>query len=219
MKTKNRIAGLFGAAAIAAAVIPFAGTAPAMAAEDCPAGTTLVAKFQNNGGNYTLDAGTPGVVTITNGTNSGGNFTSTVVITAVFVKGGTASKTDLYPAGVFSGSFSSGGLVNEGEQVPAISHVSFCTGPTTPPPSTPVTTPVTTPASTPAASVLPTKASATTEVKGTKNQKPPAILPKTGAGLSLGMALAISLGLLLGGAALMFFPRGLTAEKGKRRRH
>jgi hypothetical protein len=40
--------------------------------------------------------------------------------------------------------------------------------------------------------------------------------------MSLGMALAISLGLLLGGAALMFAPRGLTVrggDKGKRRRH
>jgi hypothetical protein len=37
--------------------------------------------------------------------------------------------------------------------------------------------------------------------------------------MSLGMALTVSFGLLLGGAALMFFPRGLTVEKGKRRRH
>jgi hypothetical protein len=95
------------------------------------------------------------------------------------------------------------------------------TPPSTPPVTTSSAPVVVVKSSSAPASVLPSKATtkATTEVKGVKNRKPPAVLPHTGSGMSLGMALTVSFGLLLGGAALMFAPRGLTAEKGKRRRH
>ena len=74
-----------------------------------------------------------------------------------------------------------------------------------------------------AASVLPTKASTTpedeTSVEGTKAGRAPNVLPRTGSGMSLGTGLAISFGLLLGGAALLFVPRRLALEKGQHRRH
>jgi hypothetical protein len=104
-----------------------------------------------------------------------------------------------------------------------LSHVCVGTPVTSsspPPSSTPVTSsaPVTTPATvttTPAASVLPTKASASPEVsvKGTKT-----VLPHTGSGIKVGLLLATSLALLLGGGAMMMLP-GLAPARGKRRRH
>jgi hypothetical protein len=97
-----------------------------------------------------------------------------------------------------------------------LSHV--CVGTPPPPPSSPPATTSSAPATTSSAPAATTAAaSPSTSVKGVKNAKPPAVLPKTGSGLSTGMALAISLGLLLGGAALMFVPRALSADKGKRR--
>jgi len=99
-----------------------------------------------------------------------------------------------------------------------LSHI--CTGiPSTPPSTPPATTttpPVTT--TTPAAPGTTTAAaSPSTSVQGAKNAKPPAVLPKTGSGMSLGTGLAISLGLLLGGAALMFGSGRVALAKGKRR--
>jgi hypothetical protein len=99
-----------------------------------------------------------------------------------------------------------------------LSHV--CVGTPAPPPSSPPVT-TTSAATTTPASVAATTAAAkpTTSVEAVKNAKPPAVLPKTGSGLSLGTTLAISLGLLLGGAALMFGSRRVAVAKGKRRRH
>ena len=236
MKTKTTIVRALGAAMIAAAVVPWAGSVATAAPtnEDCPAGTTFVAKFQNSNGTYTLEDGTAGVVTLSGTSDAGGSFTSTVPISAVFVKGGTDDKTDLYDPPVTSGTFNNTGLLNEGGQVPAISHVTFCTGPTSTPSTTPPTTPSTTPptttpattTTTAAASVLPTKAQNTTEaeetevaVEGTKAGSDTDVLAATGSGLSLGLALAISFGLLLGGAALLFVPRRLALDKGQHRRH
>ena len=92
--------------------------------------------------------------------------------------------------------------------------------PTTPP-TTPVT--VTTPATvttTASTAVLPTKVSSTpkTSVKGTKAGTVKAVLPHTGSGVPVGLLLATSLALLLGGGALMMLP-GLAPARGKRRRH
>ena len=93
-----------------------------------------------------------------------------------------------------------------------------------PPSSKPVTTTavVTTPAvvtTTASAAVLPTKASTpAVSVKGTKAGTVKAVLPHTGSGLPVGVLLATSLALLLGGGALMMLP-GLAPARGKRRRH
>ena len=106
-----------------------------------------------------------------------------------------------------------------------LSHVCVGTPVTTTTPATETTTPATvttTPAtvvSTPA-SVLATtaKASPAVSVKGTKAGTVKAVLPHTGSGLPVGVLLAASLGLLLGGGALMMLP-GLAPARGKRRRH
>jgi len=90
--------------------------------------------------------------------------------------------------------------------------------------SNPVTTTavVTTPAvvtTTASAAVLPTKASTpAVSVKGTKAGTVKSVLPHTGSGLPVGLLLATSLALLLGGGALMMLP-GLAPARGKRRRH
>jgi hypothetical protein len=108
-----------------------------------------------------------------------------------------------------------------------LSHVCVGTPVTSssaPPSSKPVTSsaPVTTPATvttTASAAVLPTKASTpAVSVKGTKAGTVKSVLPHTGSGLPVGLLLATSLALLLGGGALMMFP-GLAPARGKRRRH
>ena len=108
-----------------------------------------------------------------------------------------------------------------------LSHVCVGTPVTSssPPPSShPVTSsvPVTTPATvtTPPASVLATtaKASPVVSVKGTKAGTVKTVLPHTGSGLPVGVLLATSLALLLGGGALLMLP-GLAPARGKRRRH
>ena len=106
-----------------------------------------------------------------------------------------------------------------------LSHVCVGTPVTTTTPATETTTPATvttTPAtvvSTPA-SVLATtaKASPAVSVKGTKAGTVKAVLPHTGSGVPVGLLLATSLALLLGGGALMMLP-GLAPARGKRRRH
>jgi hypothetical protein len=108
-----------------------------------------------------------------------------------------------------------------------LSHVCVGTPVTSssPPPSShPVTSSV--PATTPAtvtskpASVLATtaKASPAVSVKGTKAGTVKSVLPHTGSGVPVGLLLATSLALLLGGGALMMLP-GLAPARGKRRRH
>jgi hypothetical protein len=126
----------------------------------------------------------------------------------------------------------------EGGTPAGISHWYVCgiTTPATTTSSAPVTTtssaPVTTTSSAPvtttssgSASVLPSQATSSeaaetdVAVEGTKSGGSGA-LAETGAGMPLGAALAIGLGLLLGGAALILVPRHLAVERGThRRRH
>src|SRR5262245_15629826 len=74
-------------------------------------GSVLIAKFEANGGVYTLDAGTPGIVTLSNTTPDGGDWTSTVPIDLVIVKGGPANDGGtFYDPPATSGSFSNEGL-------------------------------------------------------------------------------------------------------------
>jgi hypothetical protein len=255
MRIKSTVVRLLGASMLMAAVTPFVGGSSATAAnpsEDCPDGTTAVAKYEWKGSGYVAEFGGD-VVTVT-GDTTAGTFTSTVPISAVFVKGAQDGKTDLYDPPVLSGTFASSGLSNPGG-TPAISHVTFCTGgpstpattssaPVTTTSSAPVTTtssaPVTTTSSAPVTttsgapvtttsgapvSVLPTQTTASeaeetdVAVEGTKSGGG-GELAETGAGLPLGTALAVSLGLLLAGAALMFVPRHLAVARGThRRRH
>ena len=241
MKTKSTAVRLVGAAMVAAALVPWIGGGSAAATVNKATADIFVKDEQvpvkaADFANQQTDC--PGFVV---GGNKDvwhfvldGNNYDFAELTAEFLGGTTVSVTPgdkhayvTSPAGltlVDAYADLTGGV----GAVPAdfqLSHV--CTGVPTPPTtsSAPVTSssaPVVKSSSAPA-SVLPSKATtkATTEVKGVKNRKPPAVLPHTGSGMSLGMALTVSFGLLLGGAALMFAPRGLTVQgtKGKRRRH
>src|SRR5829696_6535897 len=146
MKIKSTVVRLLGASMLmAAAATPFVGGSTASAAnpsDDCPEGTTAVAKYEWKGSGYVAEFGGD-VVTVTGNTTTG-TFTSTVPISAVFVKGAQSGKTDLYDPPVLSGMFNSSGLTNPGG-TPAISNVTACTGG----PSTPETTPPTTTSSSP----------------------------------------------------------------------
>ena len=260
MQTKTTMRRVLGAVMITVAIAPWVGGSPAAAdppSSDCPAGTTAVAKYNVSGSTYVAEFG-GSLVTLSNTTASGGDFTSTVGISDVFVKGGSDGKTAHYDPSISSGSFSNAGLTNDGDQVPAISHVTFCqpnpattSAPATTTTSAPATTttsaPATTTTSAPAtvpvagtttavettaeASVLSTKVGTTTDdsqtpeatvsVRGVKTGGGGDVLADTGfGGLPLGMALAVSLGLLLGGATLLLVPGRVTVERSKhRRRH
>jgi hypothetical protein len=98
---------------------------------DCPDGSVLVAKFNYSGHSYSFDkpSGNGSVVSITNGSATGGTWSSTTPISAYIVKGGPNSLiTSLSPAQT-SGSFSNAGLPKVGakeQNLPDISNVQFC---------------------------------------------------------------------------------------------
>jgi hypothetical protein len=246
MKIKNTALRLAGAAMIAVALAPWVGGAAAQAAvtvhldkkwigtsstsetvvhSDCSY-AELTATHTGTGWHFVLPGG-DGLTTFTAYFQTAGALTVTTTETAtgVIVQGGKGAviytpTDDTLVAGpsTYPGD---GEAATAGTGDMQLSHI--CTGSTPTPTPTPSqsTTPATvttTPATvttTPAASVLPTKASASPEVsvKGTK-----AVLPHTGSDVKVGLLLATSLALLLGGGAMMMLP-GLAPARGKRRRH
>jgi len=197
----------------------------------------LTATHTGTGWHFVLPGG-DGLTTFTAYFQTAGALTVTTTETAtgVIVQGGKGAviytpTDDTLVAGpsTYPGD---GEAASAGTGDMQLSHI--CTG-TTPSPtptpsqqsvpvtsSAPVTTPASTPASTPAttppASVLPTSATPAVSVKGTKAGTVKSVLPHTGSGLPVGLLLATSLALLLGGGALMMLP-GLAPARGKRRRH
>lgn len=118
-----------------AALVPMAASAQGNGGnQDCPAGTTLVAKFNWNG-QWDPESG-GGVVTIT-GNAVSGTWTSTVFISAIVVKGGPdAYIANVNPAAK-SGTYTQVGLPPVGKRkanIPAISNIKFCAGEQPPPP-------------------------------------------------------------------------------------
>lgn len=108
---------------------PRCGDAPASGSidGDCPAGTVLIVKFEVQGGKYVFEKGQSGVVTITNGTLNGGNFSSTVLIKAVVIKASTDIKVTTFSPATFSGAFDNSGMLTpQGTNNPDISNVRFC---------------------------------------------------------------------------------------------
>jgi len=93
--------------------------------EECPTGTTLVAKFEWTSGGYVFEkpAGNGNVV-ILNGDAEGGSWTSNIAISHVILKGGTDSH--IYTDG--SGDFSKEVLdpKKAGNPRPDISNIQFC---------------------------------------------------------------------------------------------
>lgn len=96
--------------------------------ESCPADTTMVAKFETSGGNYVYESGLGrDVVSISNATLSGGNWSSSAPISAIVVKGGQGAAIDTF-APVFAGSFSNSDVPAVGNgNTPDISNIKFCT--------------------------------------------------------------------------------------------
>ena len=94
---------------------------------DCPVGTTLIAKFNWNGSSYVFEkpAGNRLTVTVT-GTATGGTWSSTVLISAVVLKGSTDLKVVTYSPTAAAGSFDNSGLLTPSGQNADISNVRFC---------------------------------------------------------------------------------------------
>ena len=107
--------------------------------QDCPAGTTLVAKynFVSFLGIY-LPEGIPGALVI--GDATGGIFISAFPISAIVIKGGPASIIEYYDPPTYIGGFSNAGLPPVGNgNTPDISNIKLCTGePEIPVTNTPV---------------------------------------------------------------------------------
>lgn len=128
-------------ALVGAVVLSVGFMSPAQAdpVTSCPAGSTLVAKFEftSNGYLFAEPAGNEEVVTITAiddvALASGAAWTSTMPISRIVVKGGSAEPPDgvsvkviTYEPPALLGEFSNEGLLNDGGNVPDISHVLFC---------------------------------------------------------------------------------------------
>jgi acetyl/propionyl-CoA carboxylase alpha subunit len=95
--------------------------------QDCPSGTTQVAKFNYTNGSYVLEGSNTGGVVITSGTGTNVSWTSTVLISLIVVKGADdAGVFDVNPDAM-SGSFTNEVIpLNNGGQRPAISNIKFC---------------------------------------------------------------------------------------------
>ena len=236
MKHKTTAVRLLGGLLMAVALLPWLGGAAAQAAVNVHVDKKWIG-FNANGdithascaydeikqvhtgtGWHFVLTGTTGLTSFTAFFQTAGAVTVTTTETAagVIVQGGKGAviytnTADTLKAG--ASGYPGDGESTGGEDIMQLSHI--CTG--TPTTSPPVSTPP--PGTTSAPAVAPTtaKASPSTSVKAVKNAKPPAVLPKTGSGMSLGTALAVSLGLLLGGAALMTLPRRVAVER--KRRH
>lgn len=224
MMTKTTALRTFGAVLMACAVIPWIGAGTAIAVAP-PSGDTRATSFEGNAVDCD-DAGLAGTIITVTSTQDGTLIDITAVpagktVTGVVVKGGDAYNVYL-PAALGALPWNDLHAPLNGSEGPAgISHWYVCATDT--PPTTATTPPPPPTTSSAPASVLPTKASTTpedeTSVEGTKAGRAPNVLPRTGSGMSLGTGLAISFGLLLGGAALLFVPRRLALEKGQHRRH
>jgi len=123
------VLALLGAVLIVAGVLRTTAGKPD--SSDCPAGTTLVAKFNFVGGSYVFEkpAGNETVVTITGGAATGGSWSSAQAISAVVVKGGPNAVVTSYSPAATSGTFSNAGLPPVGSgNLPDVSHLEFCGG-------------------------------------------------------------------------------------------
>jgi hypothetical protein len=195
--------------------------------------TTFTANFQ-----------TAGQVTVTTTETSGGVIVQGGKGAVIY----TPTDDTLVGLAAFAGHAGQGSAASAGNNDMQLSHLCGAgdTPDDTPTPTTPVETtssaPVTTTTSAPpttntapvvvtttasqsvaqqSVSVLPTKAENTTATESDDTEVLAAEagqLPHTGAGLPVGVLLAVSLGLLLGGGALMLLP-GLALAKGQHRRH
>jgi hypothetical protein len=98
--------------------------------EDCPAGTTQIAKYNFQNGSYVAESGGTAVTIGAGSTSTSGTYTVAALnttITYVVVKGSTDAKQVATNTSTGqSGSFDNSGLTNNGGQTPAISNIKFC---------------------------------------------------------------------------------------------
>jgi LPXTG-motif cell wall-anchored protein len=147
--------------------------------ENCPSGTTLVAKFEFSGGKYVFEGpdANAGVVHISNGSSTGGGWQSTTPISFIVVKGGPGAVVTSLSSSQTSGHFSNAGLPKVGiGNTPAVSNVQFCgaTGPPNPttttsiiaPPNPTTTTSVARPPTTTTPTFEPATTTSTVEPSG-----------------------------------------------------
>src|SRR5688572_29972325 len=82
-------------------------TTSATSNDDCPSGKVLIAKFNFQGNDYVFEkpSGNQNVVTVTNDSEDGGNWTSQLPVTHIFVKAGFLEKTVSYTPAATSGTF------------------------------------------------------------------------------------------------------------------
>lgn len=135
----------------------------------CPDNTELIAKFNFTGGRYVFEkpAEYAGVVTITNGTATGGDAHSSIPIVATIVKGGPDSVLVTYSPAQTNLHFSNAGLPLVGNgNLPDISNVQFC-GNTKPPTTTTTTTTTIKPTTTTTTTTLPTSPTSPTSTSTT----------------------------------------------------
>ena len=108
------------------ALFSAASATPGGGNEDCPAGTTLLTKYNWNGSAYVAEIG--GDIVTVNGDARGGTFSVAdgYGVDAMIVKGGTDATVVRYDSPATAGSFSNSDLENNGGQTPAISNLKFC---------------------------------------------------------------------------------------------
>jgi hypothetical protein len=95
--------------------------------EDCPAGTVEVARFEWKGEAYVAENNTGGVVILPGSDTEEVDWTSTVTISDIIIKGATGTDSVHLDPAATSGSFTNEGLPdNNGGNTPAISHIQFC---------------------------------------------------------------------------------------------
>jgi LPXTG-motif cell wall-anchored protein len=133
---RERLLAMLGIAAGTGLLAVGLATMPAVAQSavpDCGTGYELVAKFNYQGGGYVFEkpAGNEDVVTITNGTATGGDWESTQAIARIVVFGGNDAKF-IEPTDPYEGEFDNVGLQAGGsDQTADISNVQFCKRTTT----------------------------------------------------------------------------------------
>jgi hypothetical protein len=141
-------------------------TPPGNPNEDCPDGTTTLAKYEWNGSAWVAEFGGD-IVTSVTGDATSATFTVApgYVVTVVVVKASIDVKFD--EDGNLS--FDNTGLTNPGGQVPDISNVQFCGDDV---PTTTTTTPGTTTTTTPGTTTTTTPGTTTTTTPGTTTTTP-----------------------------------------------
>jgi hypothetical protein len=132
LRPRHGIAMLvLGSVALAVGLLQTTSSTASDPGASCPPGTSLVARFQYNDGQYQWIApdGSEGLVTITGGTSTDGSWDSQVPVAAVVVQGATGSVVTTYSPAQLSGTFSSAALppFDDDQATPSfIVKVSFC---------------------------------------------------------------------------------------------